>query len=244
MDLEALQKYIPKEIDITKLLVDLYCKAEIARLNYIYDNNVDIVSTPVAPIADFMLDELYVYYDLNEDEVKIEYTSVDPNTFKASINKLLTKGYTEVGLLPEEPTGGEDVVLIGIKKPQSIGLLKDINEPDDSNQEPISAALTALISNKYEAWEEPFIQVDGNFIEINTILGNRQPSGFDFMKYLILYKNNIIKLIEDTIGIKPFYAKVIRNSYYGEMNIRYEIKDMNALIGLLKIKNLPVSYCR
>lgn len=244
MDLESLQKHISKEIDITEILIDLYYKATITRLNYIYDNNIDVTSTPVAPIAEFMIDELYVYYDLNEDEVDIEYTSADTNTFKASINKLLAKGYTNIGLLPEESTGDYDVVLVGIKKPQDLGLLKDINEPDDPNQEPIQAALAVLISNEFRPWEEPFIQVNGNFIEINLILGDKQPSGFDFMKYLILYKNNLIKLIENTVGIKPFYAKVIRNSYYGEMNIRYEITDMDALIGLLKIKNLPISYLR
>lgn len=246
MDIKVLRKYIPKEIDITDLLSDLYYKGKVAMYNYIYDNNINIFTAPMPSITEFMIDELYTYYDLNVDEVEVvQYTSGDLSGFKAGVNKLLKAGYTNMGLLLDEidlSENPDDIVLIGIKKPQDLGLLRGINKPKDPNQEAIHAAFNVLISNKFKAWEEPFIRVDGNFIEISSQLGDRLPQDFDFMKYLIIHKNDIIKLIEDTIGIKPFYAKVIRNDYYGEMRIRYEVDNMDTLIGLLKIQGLPISY--
>lgn len=240
-----IQSEISPENDISFLIREkIVPKAKLVRLNKIHEYSLNHTPAHTVPsLLESVRDSVRDYYGLDDQDVFFDWTYFE-DTIVERIQQMKENGFTHFGVIKNlNEFTADNWSVIGVK---NIKFDTDVL-PIVMNTNTLCAEVSIWLFRHFQmlyhkdnqVLSDMRLSVSEHTIGFRCCFIEVYPD-FDYMKYAKKYQKDVEKILSETLGISPSISRTVR----GEVNnlatvyIYFDIEDINAIYGLLKIKGI------
>jgi hypothetical protein len=236
---------VSPENDISFLIKEkIIPKAKLAILNKIHECSLNHTPVHTVPnLLESVFNSVRDYYGLDNQDVFFDWTYFG-DTVIERIKQMKESGFTHFGVIKNlDEATADNWSVIGVKN-----INFDTSAfPIVMNTNTLCAEVSIWLFRHFQSLyhkDNPVLTdmrlcVDKRSIGFRCCFMEVYPD-FDYMKYAKKYQKDIEKILSEILGISPAISRTVRGETNGlaTVYIHFNIEDINAIYGLLKIKGI------
>jgi hypothetical protein len=236
---------VSPENDISFLIKEkIVPKAKLAILNKIHEYSLNHTPSYTVPtLLESVFNSVRDYYGLDNQDVFFDWTYFE-DTVIERIKQMKKSGFTHFGVIKNlDELTADNWSVIGVKNIS----LDTSTLPIVMNTNTLCAEVSIWLFRHFQM----LYHKDNHVLSDMRLSVNEHTVGFrccfievypdfDYMKYAKKYQKDVEKILSETLGISPSISKTVREegNNLATVYIYFNIEDINAIYGLLKIKGI------